>query len=96
MDLKSLSMDALIDSRALANCLPENEMKIMKSVSPDNIVKEMDPPTFKLQVANGDIEAHTKTVQLQFELGDLTLKETFIVATKETGPIPRANVFQNY
>ena len=87
MDFNNLSVDALVDSGALVNCLPESELQKIKSVSPDNILKEMDPPTFKLQVANGDIETPTKTVQLQFELGDWTFKETFIVATKMTGPI---------
>ena len=87
MDFNNISVDALVDSGALVNCLPESEYHKIKSVSPDNILKEMDLPTFKLQVANGDIETPTKTVQLQFELGDWKFKETFIVATKMTGPI---------
>ena len=87
MDFNNISVDALVDSGALVNCLPESEFQKIKTVSPDNILKEMDPPTFKLQVANGEIETPTKTVQLQFELGDWTFKETFIVATKMTGPI---------
>ena len=87
MDFNNLSVNALVDSGALVNCLPKSELQKIKSVSPDNILKEMDPPAFKLQVANGDIETPTKTVQLQFELGDWTFKETFIVATKMTGPI---------
>ena len=87
MDFNNLSVDALFDSGALVNCLPESKLQKNKSVSPDNILKEMDPPAFKLQVANGDIETPTKTVQLQFELGDWTFKETFVVATKMTGPI---------
>ena len=86
-DFNNLSVDALVDSGALVNCLPESELQKIKSVSPDNILKEMDPPAFKLQVANGDMETPTKTVQLQFEIGDWTFKETFIVATKMTGPI---------
>ena len=87
MDFNNLSMDALIDSGALVNCLPESEFNKLKPVSPDNIIKKMDPPTFKLHVANGDIETPRKTVQLQFEIRDLTFKETFIVATKMTGSI---------
>ena len=70
MYFNNLSLDALINSGALVNCLPENKIEKIKSISPDNILKEMDPPTFKLQVANGDIEAPTKPVQLQFEIGD--------------------------
>ena len=55
----------------------------------------MDPPTFKLQVANGNIEAPTKTVQLQFEIGDWTFKGTFIVATKITGTILGLTFLEN-
>ena len=56
-------------------------------MSPANILKESDPPPFKLQVANGDIETPIRTIQIQFEIGDWTFKETFIVANKITGPI---------
>ena len=80
------NLDALIDSGALVNCLPESEFEKIK-FSPDYIVKEMDPPTFKLQVANGELEASTKMVQLQFDIGDWTFKETSIVATKIQGSI---------
>ena len=56
-------------------------------MSPKDIVKELEPPHFKLQVANGDIETPTKTIILQFEIGDWNFKETFIVAKRLTGPI---------
>ena len=56
-------------------------------MSPNNILQEADPPPFKLQVANGDIETPIKTIQVQFEIGDWTFKETFIVANKITGLI---------
>ena len=87
MDFQHFSMDALIDSGALVNCMPESEVQKLKNMSPDNILQEADPPPFKLQVANGDIESPTKTIQVQFEIGDWTFKETFIVANKITGPI---------
>ena len=56
-------------------------------MSPKDIVKELEPPPFKLQVANGDIETPTKTIILQFEIGDWNFKETFIVAKRLRGPI---------
>ena len=56
-------------------------------MSPNNILQEADPPPFKLQVANGDIETPIKTIQVEFEIGDWTFQETFIVASKITGPI---------
>ena len=51
-------MDALIDSGALVNCLPANEFEKTKSISPDNILKVMNPPTFE-------------RVKLYFEIGDM-------------------------
>ena len=87
MDYQHLSIDALIDSGALVNCMPESEYQKLKNMSLTNILPESDPPPFKLQVANGDIETPTKTIQIQFEIGDWTFKETFIVASKITGPI---------
>ena len=87
MDFQRFSIDALIDSGALVNCMPESEFQKLKNRSPNNILQEADPPPFKQQVPNGDIESPTKTIQVQFEIGDWTFKETFIVANKITGPI---------
>ena len=47
----------------------------------------MEPPAFKLHIANGDIEAPTKTILLQFEIGNWNFKETFIFAQRLTGHI---------
>ena len=87
MDFQHFSIDALIDSGALVNCMPEKEYQKLKNMSPANILKESDPPPFKLQVANGDKETPTRIIQIQFEIGDWTSKETFIVASKITGLI---------
>ena len=87
MDFQDLTLDALIDSGALVNCISETDYNKILQMSPKDIVKEMEPPPFKLQVANGDIEAPTKTIILQFEIGDWNFKETFIVAKRLTGPI---------
>ena len=87
MDFQHFSIDALIDSGALVNCMPEQEYQKLKTMSPNNLLQESDPPPFKLQVANGDIETPIKSIQVQFEIGDWTFKETFIVASKINGPI---------
>ena len=55
----------------------------------------MEPPRFKLQVANGHIEAPTKTIQLHLEIGNWSFKETFIVATNITGPIHGQTFLKN-
>ena len=95
MDFNILSLDTLIGSEALVNCLPESELEKIKSISPDNILKEMEPPTFKLQIAIDDIEAPSKTVQLQFDIGDWTFKEIFIGANKIRGPILGLTFLEN-
>ena len=87
MDFQDLTLDALIDSGALVNCISETDYNKIFQMSPKDIVKELEPPPFKLQVANGDIETPTKTIILQFEIGDWNSKETFIVAKQLTGPI---------
>ena len=80
MDFQELTLDALMDSGALVNCLSETDYGMLQQMSTKDIVTEWEPPTFKLQVANGDIETPTETILLQFELGDWNFNETFIVA----------------
>ena len=87
MDFQNLMLDALIDSGSLVGCISEADYRKIHQMSPKDIVKEMEPPPFELQVANGDIEAPTKTIIIQFECGDWSFKETFIVAQRLTGPI---------
>ena len=90
MDFQNLTLVALIDSGALVNCISEADYRKIHQMSPKDIVKEMEPPFFKLQVANGDMEAPIKTVLLRYEIGDMKFgdaKETFIVAQRLTGPI---------
>ena len=38
-------------------------------------------------VANGQLEAPTATVELQFDVGDITFREKFIVMTNLTSPL---------
>ena len=95
MDFQHFSKDALIDSGALVNCMPESEFQKLKNMSLNNILQETDPPPFTLQVANGAIESPTKTTQVQFEISDWTFKETFIVANKITGPFPSLSFLKN-
>ena len=85
---QQFSIDALIDFGALVNCMPESELQKLKNMSPDNILQETDPPPFKLQVANGEIESPTKTIQVQFEIGDWTFKETYR-GEQDHRPYPR-------
>ena len=60
--------------------------RLSGDLSPEDIVKEMEPQPFKLLVANGDFEDPTQTILLHFEIEDWNVKETFIVAYRLTGP----------
>ena len=96
MDFQNLTLIVLIDLGALVNCMSEAFYRKIHQMSSKDIVKEMEPPPFKLQVANGDIEAPTKTILLEFEIGDWNFKETFIVAQKLTGPILGLTFLKNH
>ena len=95
MDFRDLTLDALIDSGALVNFISETDNNNIFQMSPKDIVKELEPPHFKIQIANGDIETTTKAIILQFETGDWNSKETFIVAKRLTGPILGLTFFNN-
>ena len=56
MIFPDVTLCALIDSGALGNCLSETEYNKIQQLSPKDNIKVMDPPPFKLQVYNGDIE----------------------------------------
>ena len=44
MDLKDLTLDALIDSGAFVNCISETDYNKIFQISPNDIVKELEPP----------------------------------------------------
>ena len=52
-----------------------------------NILILDDPPNFQLQVANDQLEKALSTATLNFEIGDNTFAEHFIVMKKLRGPI---------
>ena len=44
MDFQDLTLDALIDSGALVNCISETDYNKILQMSPKDIVKELEPP----------------------------------------------------
>ena len=89
MDFQELTLDALIDSGALVSYLSETDYAKIQLISPKDIIKEMDPLPFKLQVANGDIATPTKIIMHQFEIG----ASPFSKATGNPRCEPRAIAF---
>ena len=90
MDFGELNIDGLIDTGALSSAIPEADLCKIRLLAPHTILNEGPPPEFQLMVANGQLEAPIATVELQFEVGDITFRENFIVMTNLTSPFDRS------
>ena len=87
MDFGELNIDGFIDTGALSSAIPEADFCKNRLLSPHTIFNESPPPDFQIIVANGQLEAPIATVDLQFEVGDITFREKFIVKTNLTNPL---------
>ena len=87
MDFGELNNDGLIDTSALSRAIPEADLRKIRLLAPHTILNEGPPPEFQIMVANGQLEAPIATVKLQFEIGDITFREKFIVMTNLTSPL---------
>ena len=87
MDIENvLTIDAVVDSGAYVSAIAPSELSRIKQKAPANILKIHDPPSFQIQVANGQIEELIATATYKFVIGDNTFAENFIVMKKLTGP----------
>ena len=82
-----LSTDALVASGAYVSAIAEKDLDRIKQQAPSNILKIDEPPNFQNQVANGHLEKPIATATLNFDIGDHTFAEHFVVMEKLTGPI---------
>ena len=87
MDFGEVNIDGLIDTGALSSRIPEADLRKFRLLAPHTILNEGPPPEFQIMVANGQLEAPIATVELQFEVGDFTFREKFIVMTNLTSPL---------
>ena len=87
MDFGELNIDGLIDTGALSGALQEANLRKNRLLAPHKILNENPPPEFQIMVANGQLEAPIATGELQFEVGDKTFREVFIVITNLTSPL---------
>ena len=83
----NLTVDALLDSGAFVNAISQVVWETTKQKAPNNILKIDDPPSFQIQVANGQLEKPLSTATLKFEIGDNSFVEHFVVMKKLAGPI---------
>ena len=84
MDFGELNIDGLIDTGALSSVIPEADLRKIRLLAPHTILNEGTSPEFQFMVVNGQLGAPIATVELQFEVGDITFGEKFIVMTNLT------------
>ena len=87
MDFGELNIDGLIDTGALSRAIPEDDLRKIRLLAPHTILKEAPPPEFQIMVTNGHLEAPVATVEMQIEVGDITIREKFIVMTNLKSPL---------
>ena len=87
MDFGEIKIDGLIDTGALSSAIPEADLRKIRLLAPHTILNEGPPPEFQIMNANGQLEAPIATVELQFEVGDITFTEKFIVMANLTSPL---------
>ena len=87
MDFGELTIDGLIDTGALSSAIPEMDLRKIRLLSPQSVIREGPPPNFQIMVANGQLETPKSTIELRFEVGDIEFHEIFIVMENLTGPI---------
>ena len=85
MDFGELTLDGLVDTGALSSAIPD--LRKIRLLAPQSIVKEGPAPNFQIMVANGQLETPKSTVELKFEVGDIEFHETFFVMEKLTSPL---------
>ena len=87
MDFGELTLDGLVDTGVLSSAIPEADLRIIRLLAPQSIIKEGPAPNFQIMVANGQLETPKSTVELKFEVGDTDFHEIFIVMEKLTSPL---------
>ena len=71
MDFGELIIDGLFDTGAHSSAIPEADLKKIRLLATQSIIKEGPTPSFQIVVANGDLETPKRTVELKFEVRDI-------------------------
>ena len=71
----------------MSSTIPEADLRKIRLLALHTKFKEGPAAEFHVMVANGQLEAPIETVEFQFEVGDITLREKFIVMTNITSPL---------
>ena len=87
MDFGELDIDGLNDTDALSGAIPGADLRNIRLLPPHTILNEGPPAEFQSMVANGQLEAPIATVELHFEVSDITFREKFTLMTNLTSPL---------
>ena len=87
MDFGEITLYGLVDTGAPFSAIPEVDLRKIRLLAPQSIIKEGPAPNFQIMVANGQLENPKSTVELKFRIGDLDFHEIFIVMEKLTSPL---------
>ena len=80
-------MDGIIDTGALSRAIPEMDLRKIRLLSPQSVIREGPPPNFQIMVPNGQLDTPKSTIKLKFEVGDIEFHEIFIVMENLTASI---------
>ena len=75
------------DTGTLSSAIPEMNLRKIRLLSPQSVIRDGPPPNIQIMVANGQLETPKSTIELKFEIGDIGFHEIFIVMEHLTGPI---------
>ena len=78
MDFGELTLDGLIDTGAHSIAIPEADLRKIRLLAPQSIVKEGPAPSFQIMVANGDLETPKSTVELKLKWGTLSSMKSLL------------------
>ena len=87
MDFGKLTLDDLADTGALSRVIPDADLRKIRLIAPQSIIKEGPAPNVQIMVANEQLETPRSTVELKFEVGDIDFHKIFIVMEKLASPL---------
>ena len=92
---KNPTVKAFVNSGAYVSAIAQIQLDTIKQKNPNNSFKVNERPIFQIQVANGPLEKQLATAKLEFEIGDNTFAEHFVVMKNLTEPIIGLNFMRN-
>ena len=87
MDFGELTLDGLVETGTLSSAIPDPDLRKIRLLAPQSIIKEGPAPNFQIMIANGQLESPKSTVESKFEVGDIEFHEIFIFMEKLTSPL---------